>query len=167
MQHFLPVLSPLGSFQNVRLKLVGARAKNHRGPDIRSEFASGFQVSAFGRPQNDNGLAEKPLSAPPTWLIRNKIDLIHGHLSNELRVQSIGRDELESGTTRTLRSMVNSQLPQRNESKSYKNEYEFSISATTGEGFDALLAQLERAAKGILAGTEFGFGDPGAPPQGS
>ena len=50
--------------------------------------------------------------------------------------------------------MVNSQLPQRNESKSYKNEYEFSISATTGEGFDALLAQLERAAKGILAGTE-------------
>ncbi len=125
-----------------------------RGPDIRSEFASGFQVSAFGRPQNDNGLAEKPLSAPPTWLIRNKIDLIHGHLSNELRVQSIGRDELESGTTRTLRSMVNSQLPQRNESKSYKNEYEFSISATTGEGFDALLAQLERAAKGILAGNE-------------
>ena len=50
--------------------------------------------------------------------------------------------------------MVNKELPQRNESIATKNDLEFSISATTGEGFDALLGQLERQAAEFLAGAE-------------
>ena len=50
--------------------------------------------------------------------------------------------------------MVNNELIERNEYKFIKAEYEFILSATTGEGFDELLLQLGRFAGGFLAGSE-------------
>ena len=71
-----------------------------------------------------------------------------------LELQSIRRDEAEPIPNKTLRNVVNKQLTQRSESASDKNDLEFSISAATGEGFDALLSQLERQAASYLGGAE-------------
>ena len=93
-------------------------------------------------------------SAPPTWLIRNKIDLIQGHRSNESGLQFVGSDEPLPIPNKALRNIVNSELTPRNEFSISKNDLEFSISAATGEGFDALLGQLERQAASYLADAE-------------
>ena len=50
--------------------------------------------------------------------------------------------------------MVNKGLTQSSESIFNKNGLEFSISASTGDGFEPLLAQLARHAEGFLAGAE-------------
>ena len=94
-------------------------------------------------------------AAPPTWLIRNKIDLIQP-LSDksERRKQIIDRSELEMELTKSLTNMVNHGLTHRSESISDKNDLQFNLSATSGEGFDRLLAQLARHAENFLAGAE-------------
>ncbi len=107
-----------------------------------------------GRTRNNNDLAEGPLATPSTWLIRNKIDLIQGHRSNEFEIQSIEKSELKPTPNKILTSIVNKELTRRNESIINKNDLEFSISAATGEGFDALLDHLQRQAASYLAGAE-------------
>jgi tRNA U34 5-carboxymethylaminomethyl modifying GTPase MnmE/TrmE len=91
-------------------------------------------------------------------VVRNKIDLIQqGNQNNESELQSIQKSEATFMANDQLTDMVNQRLKgpeQRNESKSDKNELIFTLSAATGEGFDALLAQLARYAEGFLAGAE-------------
>ena len=50
--------------------------------------------------------------------------------------------------------MVNKGLTHRNESISTRDDLEFRLSALTGEGFDALLQELQREAEAVLAGSE-------------
>jgi tRNA modification GTPase len=50
--------------------------------------------------------------------------------------------------------MVNNGLTHRNEPFGIKSEQAFNISATTGEGFDALFSALARHAESFLAGAE-------------
>jgi tRNA modification GTPase len=50
--------------------------------------------------------------------------------------------------------MVKEELTHKNELIITKNELEYNISAATGEGFEALLAQVARHAEGFLAGAE-------------
>ncbi len=107
----------------------------------------GFRAGRFAAPRNDE-------AGPPTWLIRNKIDLIRGHSRSESKEHSVRRHESEPVPNTTLKSMFNKGLTQRNESVVNKSDHEFSISATTGEGFDALLSQFERQAASFLAGAE-------------
>ena len=121
---------------------------------VEAGEAGARNAAAKGAAKNAAGLVKGKASAPPTWLIRNKIDLIQRYPSNEPGIQSIGNNEHEPTPNKTLKNMVNNQLTQRNESKSDKNDFEFSISATTGGGFDALLGQLERQAANYLAGAE-------------
>ena len=118
-----------------------------RNPETDSELGS-FRVAASGRPRNDE-------SAPPTWLIRNKIDLIQGVAQrNESNMSNIERTEAGFYPNKPLKNMVKNELTPRNESVSTTNELEFSLSAVTGEGFDHLLAQLARQAERFLAGSE-------------
>jgi len=93
-------------------------------------------------------------AAPPTWLIRNKIDLIQDEHRSELRIPSIGKNEAISDPNNSLTNIDNRSLTHRNESRDFTSEYEFSLSATTGEGFDVLLGQLARYAEAFLAGSE-------------
>jgi tRNA modification GTPase len=94
-------------------------------------------------------------SAPPTWLIRNKIDVVQrGSSNNESVLQSISNNELEFHTNKPLRDMVNKRLTSRSELEFNKNEFVFDISAITGEGFDGVLAELARHAEDFLAGAE-------------
>ncbi len=51
--------------------------------------------------------------------------------------------------------MVNAGLTSRSEPETAKSDLEFSLSATTGEGFDRLLAALAGHAESFLAGAEF------------
>ena len=50
--------------------------------------------------------------------------------------------------------MVNNELIHRTEAGVNNNDFEFILSATTGEGFDRLLAQLARYAESFMAGAE-------------
>ena len=100
-------------------------------------------------------LVEQSLSAPATWLVRNKIDLLQplSHRS-EQQSRSIHSSEAALRTNKTLTNMVNARLTASNESGSGSSELEFNISATTGEGFDLLLRQLAQHAEKFLAGAE-------------
>jgi tRNA modification GTPase len=101
------------------------------------------------------GDAEVGSSAPPTWLIRNKIDVLQRDSSkNESFEQNSSCNEPDLHTNKPLRNRVNKKLTGRSELKFNKNELTFDISAVTGEGFDGLLAQLAQHAEGFLAGAE-------------
>ena len=97
-------------------------------------------------------------SGRPVWVIRNKIDLVRQpNQRNELKIQPGHKSEATFMVKEQLTGMVNQGLTgtlRRNESESYNNEQIFSLSAVTGEGFDALLAQLTRHADSFLAGAE-------------
>ena len=59
---------------------------------------------------------------PPVWLIRNKIDLVQVVNRNELEKQSIRSSEQLLRTNKTLKTMVNSELKQRNEPVLHTNK---------------------------------------------
>jgi tRNA modification GTPase len=104
---------------------------------------------------NEGKSTGKAGSEPPTWLIRNKIDLIQGVVqSNEPKWQSINKNETVSNPTKSLKNMVNKELTNKNELIITKNESIYGVSAITGAGFDALLSQLARQAEDFLAGSE-------------
>jgi tRNA modification GTPase len=107
------------------------------------------------------------LSGPPIWLVRNKIDLTDQYVSkSELELRFNNRlinidnkdlnykSESELRSNRSLLNMVNQTLSYKNELQIINDEFEFSLSATSGEGFDSLLAQLACHAASTLAGAE-------------
>jgi tRNA modification GTPase len=144
------------------------------GQEPSAEPGPGFRVRRFAAPRNDGDLA-----APPTWLVRNKIDLLKplGQRS-ELIEQNIYNREPELQLNDTLKNVpnepttnmantglrkmakapltniVNTELTDKNESEIAKNDPQFNISTTSGEGFELLLGQLARHAEGFLAGGE-------------
>lgn len=91
-----------------------------------------------------------PVYRPPTWLIRNKIDL----LKNEPQLQFTYKSERSLRSNEPLKSMVNNALARKSEREFSKNEIEFSLSATTGQGYDRLLGQLAHFAESFMAGAE-------------
>jgi tRNA modification GTPase len=91
---------------------------------------------------------------PTAWLVRNKLDLIEGWGKSESGTRNVRRNERGIIPTKSILNMGNKALTGRNESAGYKKEYQFNISATTGDGFDALLAQLGAYAEEFMAGAE-------------
>jgi tRNA modification GTPase len=128
----------------------GAAAENaaREGAALASVAPEGERSE---RPRNDKFSDPGPI----IWLIRNKIDLI-GAIGQrtEHRVPSIITSEAAFDPTKALRNVVDKGLTNRNESVSISSEYEFNISAVTGDGFDRLLDQLFRQAETFLAGAE-------------
>jgi tRNA modification GTPase len=107
-------------------------------------------------------LVEQSLSAPATWLVWNKIDLVQWLSdSSERNSHSIGSSELNLRANKSLTNVVNKRLTRKvdrkadiNEPKHDSSELEFKLSAVTGEGFDRLLARLAQQAEAYLAGSE-------------
>lgn len=106
-------------------------------------------------------------AAPPVWRVLNKIDLLDQKLNKsepELHTNNIlininknglnGKSEPVLRTNEGLTDVVNQSLPERNEPELTNREAEFSLSATSGEGFDVLLTQLAHHAEAALAGAE-------------
>jgi tRNA modification GTPase len=106
----------------------------------------------------ENAGAKPAASGPPVWVVRNKIDLVRQPDGNNVsRTQLYPKIEATFMTNEPLTNIVYDGLieaAQRNESLFYRNEYMFNISSVSGEGFDALLAQLARLADSFLAGAE-------------
>jgi len=91
---------------------------------------------------------------PPTWLIRNKIDLLAISGKSESALQFTYKSEPMLRSNEPLRSMVNNGLTHKSELMFSDDETKFSLSATTGEGFDRLLRQLAHFAETFMAGAE-------------
>jgi tRNA modification GTPase len=121
--------------------------RRHRNSDGASEVSPGFRAPVSGRARNDE-------DRPPTWLIRNKIDLVGGAGRNESNTQSIDKTEPGVRPNKTLPNMVNERLTGRNESIPGTDELIFSLSGATGEGFEALFSALTQHASVFLAGAE-------------
>jgi tRNA modification GTPase len=106
----------------------------------------------------ENAGAKPAASSPPVWVVRNKIDLVHQpEAKNESLMQSYRKSEAAFMTNEPLTDTVSHGLTdavQRNESIWHKHEHIFDLSSISGEGFDALLAQLARFADSFLAGAE-------------
>ncbi len=141
------------------LWVVDASAEN--GEAGVSEVAVAAGLSA---PEAAGG-AGKAMSAPAIWLVRNKIDQLNGNVRrNEsgdrdlLRCESgthgSGRNESGERTNNSLTNTVNQWLRRRNESKFNNGEHIFDLSATSGEGFGALLLALMHQAEAFLAGAK-------------
>ena len=120
--------------------------------------AADTDMSLQDRPEagtrNDDDSPSDLRSAPPTWLIRNKIDLIGLAGRNESEDRNIRRNEPRLRTNEALKNIVNKGLTRSSEAAFTNCEQEFNLSATTGEGFESLLAALARHAEGFLAGAE-------------
>lgn len=104
---------------------------------------------------DENGLSSRESRRTPVWLIRNKIDM-HQDLRprNEQNLQDKGKNERTVQVNKPLRNIANKPLTQNSEFEFTLNEFEFDISAKTGEGFEALLDALGGHAKKLLAGAE-------------
>jgi tRNA modification GTPase len=91
----------------------------------------------------------------PAWLIRNKIDLVQTlSNSNEHQNQNIDSSERDLQTNKPLKSMDNTELTHKSELKFRNNDQGFNLSATSGVGFDLIVAELARYAEGFLAAAE-------------
>jgi tRNA modification GTPase len=100
-------------------------------------------------------LPEELSQASKIWRILNKIDLISASgYRTELDIQNISSNERLRRSNKLLKSMVNRGLICSNELEFTNNDLEFSLSATSGEGFEQLLDRLARHAEGFLAGAE-------------
>jgi tRNA modification GTPase len=93
-------------------------------------------------------------SEPPVWLVRNKIDLLGASGRNESECQQGRKSEPEVRTNKALKTMANKGLTRNIEAEFTSGEPEFNLSATTGKGFEILLAALARHAEAFLAGGE-------------
>ena len=120
--------------------------------------AAGADLVLWVVDASDSGRSGPPETAsppPPTWLIRNKIDVFQGDTRRNESVKLNNRkNELELKTNKPFKNSVNERLTNKNEPKFNTNELIFDLSALTGEGFDELLAQLAHHAQAFLAGAE-------------
>jgi tRNA modification GTPase len=122
-----------------------------RPESLAPEGDYGFRARPFGPPSNDGDLAP---SSPPTWLVRNKIDAHSSIRRNESVNHNIGKNEPPLPVNEPLKDIVNNGLTRSNETRFITGESIFNLSATTGDGFELLLAALTRHAEGFLAGAE-------------
>ncbi len=103
----------------------------------------------------ESQLSEIGAPSSAIWIVRNKIDLVQlVSGKNESLFQISRKNESYDRTNRPLTSMVNKELTRNNEFEFSRNERIFDISATTGDGFEALLTQLAKYAEGFLTGAE-------------
>ncbi|HEY4981226.1 MAG TPA: tRNA uridine-5-carboxymethylaminomethyl(34) synthesis GTPase MnmE [Pseudolabrys sp.] len=123
-------------------------------PTLAAERRAMAGPPAGAGPPDEPAPANQASANPPIWLVRNKIDLVGLDVKSESETRTIHSSEQELRSNKTIKDMVNSGLRCNSESEFNKNESEFSISATSGAGFDRVLAQLARYAETFLAGAE-------------
>lgn len=123
----------------------------------RTDLSDGVRSSPLSDPPgaaSDDDMAVRREAGPVLWLVRSKSDLL---IRSESNLQTAIRNELRYPFNKSFKSMVNNQLHHRSEQGYICYEYEFIVSATTGEGFDALLKALAQFASNFLAGAESGL----------
>jgi len=132
---------------------VGAKVSAGKGCDARlGTLAAGTRSAAGTRTQGPGSGQIAP--GERTWLVCNKIDLVPAAATNELGSSIFGRTESDRRLNQTLTNEVNNSSSQRTDFIFTQYESRFSLSAATGEGFDALLCALRQYAEKFLAGAE-------------
>ncbi len=122
--------------------------------------ATGPMAQGLGSADNDNAVpgerdAQALSPAPVVWLVRNKIDLIDQSVRrSESAKQSMGNNEPRPTPNKPLKNIAKNELTAKNESEAAKYEYEFNISAVSGDGFEPLLRELNHFAERYMAGAE-------------
>src|SRR5579875_403734 len=91
-------------------------------------------------------------SKPAVWLVRNKIDLLQGSVSNARSEHD--KSERKDRSNVVLKNTVNEGLTSKNESMVRPYESGFDISARSGQGIAEVLSRLEHYAADVLAGSE-------------
>jgi tRNA modification GTPase len=127
------------------------------GPKPSSKPSSKPNLGGLPSKNDENTLKspENHQKQPEIWLIRNKIDLLkETKQNNEPERQNNQNNEAVSSLIKPLENMVKEELTHKNELTITKNELEYNISATTGEGLGPLLARLASHAESFLAGAE-------------
>jgi tRNA modification GTPase len=115
-------------------------------------FDSRSKHMAAGHDAGDGGGAS---IAPPIWRVRNKIDLLgEGVHKNESKTGVSDNNEHKSLPNERLRDIANKVLTINTGPWFIKNDLEFNLSATSGAGFEALLAALQCFAESQLSGAE-------------
>ncbi len=145
--------------------------------DAATPMAWPFSDRAPVPPAPGSGRPSVAPPLPPIWLVRNKIDLVQiDSIRSELKEQDgdisepilrfnkplkgmvnsglSNKSEAKPQTNNPLTNMVNSKLIDKSESDIIKSDAVFNLSATSGVGFDLLLAQLAHYAGTFLAGAE-------------
>lgn len=116
---------------------------------------SGGIVSTIKAPET----AVSDPGGPPIWRLRNKIDLLDApeprsvspDPKNEFDSHLVGRNDSSHISSNPTLVVVNQPLTPSNESVFTKSEHIFSVSATSGAGFDRLMADLISAAESLLS----------------
>jgi tRNA modification GTPase len=137
------------------VELEGVRRAQARAAsaDLVLWVEAGMPAAAGGEAPS---LSESPHvgegPTPAMWRVRNKIDLLkQGVGKNESVISS--RNERKD-RYKALKNVANVLLTRKNERRITRNDFEFNISAATGEGIRDLLHALQEAAEGCLAGAE-------------
>jgi tRNA modification GTPase len=156
---------------------VGDQPERQSGGEGADRCPHASRTSGLGVPLDAAPGESSSVRPGRVWLIRNKIDLLDQGLSkSERKLSGIDKSELELETNKPLTNKDNSQLTHKSERRLRFNEglrgavdgslphstedtfiegdYVFSLSADSGEGFDALLTQLRRHADDYLSGGE-------------
>jgi tRNA modification GTPase len=138
------------------VELEGVRRARERagGADLVLWVVDASEASDGPGLQDRTVLVEQSLSAPATWLICNKIDLIRHAQKNESVTQNEASSESKVLFNKALTKMVKNQLNRKSELAFTNNDLVFNLSATSGAGFAPLVAQLARHAEVLLAGAE-------------
>jgi tRNA modification GTPase len=119
------------------------------------ERAAGADLVLWVMEAGSGTSPEPPSSGQLVWRVQNKIDLLAGRGSkNESKIPSPDRNEPTVRSNKPLKNVVNKALREKSELEFNKNDLMFSVSATTGEGFDQFLAELARFSEGFMAGAE-------------
>jgi tRNA modification GTPase len=108
-------------------------------------------ASAEDGPMAEPGATE---AGAHCWLVRNKMDRMGRAPKNEQKSAVRIRNEYGDVFNESLDVTVKNELPDKSELRFDIYEYMFAISAVTGEGFDALLANLANFAARYLSGAE-------------
>jgi len=131
-----------------------------RSERTRDRGAALEALLEYANPARDAGPDDRASTcysqqAPATWLVRNKIDVAKQRLGrSESKNQRIERSEPRVIRSEPLKDRVNSELTHKSELKFIGSEYQFDISAATGEGVDQLVAAISTFAERILGGAE-------------
>jgi len=131
--------------------------RGHSGPGSGAGVGQGAPVSALNNP------------LPPVWIVLNKIDLLPGEQRNETRMQNnafsggshaVAESKfrfnkiLKNIVNKNLPNMVNDPLTSATGGQFARDEAQFILSATSGEGFEALLHSLSQFAESFMTGAE-------------
>ncbi len=138
---------PLGKTEAAEaagLGVPGASSRADRAAPSSKESQEPNYINTLSKNESNNSDAYK----------NEHVDRTNNSLRDLVNVRLTGKNERIDQTDNTLMSLVNKPLTHKSEHKVIPPAAEFTVSATSGTGFPALLTALQEFAEAALAGAE-------------